>query len=93
MHKFEIEVPADVMGGHYSNFTVVVHSNSEFILDFAAMLPGSPKAKVKSRIIMTPENAKRLLYMLQENIAHYEKKNGTIKISNNRGPIIGGGFA
>ena len=56
----------------YANLAIISHSTSEFVLDFAAVLPGVPKAKVKSRIILAPEHAKRLLLSLQENIARYE---------------------
>ena len=62
----EINLPEQVAEGHYSNLAIISHSTSEFILDFAAILPGLPKAKVKSRIILTPEHAKRLLMSLQD---------------------------
>jgi hypothetical protein len=71
-HGFDVELDAEVAQGHYSNLAIISHSPSEFILDFAAILPGIPKAKVKSRIILTPEHAKRLLISLQDNIARYE---------------------
>ncbi len=64
--------------GIYSNLVLISHSASEFILDFARMLPGIPKAKVYSRIIMTPQNAKSLLGVLQRNLETYEKKHGKI---------------
>ena len=67
-HGIDVELNADVAQGHYSNLAIISHSTSEFILDFAAMLPGLPKAQVKSRIILTPEHAKRLLMSLQENM-------------------------
>lgn len=77
----DIELDAEVAQGHYSNLAIISHSTSEFILDFAAILPGLPKAKVKSRIILTPEHAKRLLMSLQENIARYESNIGRISLS------------
>ena len=77
----DIELDAEVAQGHYSNLAIISHSTSEFIVDFAAILPGLPKAKVKSRIILTPEHAKRLLYSLQENISRYETNVGRIEIS------------
>ena len=91
--KFEIEIPAEVAGGQYSNISIIAHSASEFVLDFASILPGLPKAKVRSRVILNPENAKRHMLSLQENIARYEKHFGTIKASGNKGPMMGGGFA
>ena len=78
----DLELDAEVAQGHYSNLAIISHSTSEFILDFATMLPGFPKPKVKSRIILTPEHAKRLLLSLQENITRYESTCGTIKIHN-----------
>lgn len=71
-HGIDVELSAEVAQGHYSNLAIISHSTSEFIIDFAAILPGLPKANVKSRIILTPEHAKRLLLSLQENIARYE---------------------
>ena len=68
----DIDLREDIAEGHYSNLAIISHSTSEFILDFATILPGLNKAKVKSRIILTPEHAKRLLYSLQENITRYE---------------------
>lgn len=80
-HEIDIELNADVAEGHYSNLAIISHSTSEFIIDFAAILPGLPKAKVKSRIILTPEHAKRLLYSLEENISRYETNVGRIDIA------------
>lgn len=77
----DVELDAEVAQGHYSNLAIIAHSPSEFILDFAAMLPGMPKAKVKSRVILTPEHAKRLLMLLQENVARYESNMGRINLS------------
>ena len=84
-NKIEFEIDPAVAQGHYSNFVIIAHSPSEVILDFASMLPGMPKAKVGSRIILTPEHAKRLLHSLQENLANYEMKFGTIKANQNSG--------
>lgn len=91
--KMEIELPAEVAGGQYANLAIITHSRSEFIVDFAAVLPGLPKAKVKNRIILTPESAKRLLLSLQENVARYEKSVGPIRLGSNKNPMMGGGFA
>ena len=80
-NKIEVEIDPAVAQGHYSNFVVIAHSPSEVILDFASILPGMPKAKVGSRIILTPEHAKRLLLSLQENLHNYESKFGVIKVN------------
>jgi hypothetical protein len=78
----QIELPNDVAQGEYANFAIITHSPSEFIVDFARMLPGLPKAQVRSRVILAPEHAKRLLGALQENILRYEREFGPIKLSN-----------
>lgn len=79
--KIEIELTEDIAQGTYANLAIISHSPSEFILDFAALLPGVTKAKVRSRVILSPEHAKRLLYSLQDNIARYESKLGEITIT------------
>lgn len=89
--SMEVELDAEVAQGKYSNLAIITHSPSEFILDFAAVLPGIQKAKVKSRIILTPEHAKALMLSLQENISRYERNIGEIKPHKVRGPQ-GGGF-
>lgn len=76
----DIELEDSVAQGHYSNLAIISHSTSEFIIDFATVLPGVEKARVKSRIILTPEHAKRLLLSLQDNIVRYESSNGKIEI-------------
>lgn len=76
----DIELPEEVAQGNYSNLAIIAHSTSEFIIDFATMLPGLQKAKVKSRVILTPEHAKRLLMSLQDNITRYESAIGKIEI-------------
>ena len=78
-HQIDVELEEAVAQGTYANLAIISHSTSEFVLDFAAVLPGVPKAKVKSRII-APEHAKRLLLSLQENIARYEANVGRINI-------------
>ena len=75
----DLELDEITAQGHYSNLAIISHSATEFVVDFAAMLPGVPKAKVKSRIILTPEHAKRLLMSLQDNITRYESNMGQIK--------------
>ncbi|MCQ2350756.1 MAG: DUF3467 domain-containing protein [Paludibacteraceae bacterium] len=78
-NQLNIELPQDVADGVYANLAIIAHSPSEFILDFVRVVPNAPKAKVKSRIIMTPEHAKRLLNALQDNIGKYEQQYGQIK--------------
>ncbi len=80
--QFQIELSEGVAQGIYSNFTVITHSSSEVILDFVRVLPGVPKASVKSRVILAPEHAKRLMLALQENIRKYEAKYDTIQLYN-----------
>ena len=85
-----IEIGDKEWEGVYSNFVIITHSGSEFVLDFARMLPGAQKAKVFSRIIMTPQHAKALLGTLETNIKRFETDNGEIKLAPNdlsRGPI------
>ena len=76
----EIQLDEQVGQGHYSNLAIIAHSPSEFIIDFVTMLPGLPKARVRSRVVMTPEHAKRLLLSLQENITRYESTLGPINL-------------
>ena len=79
-NQLQIELPQEVAQGEYANFAIITHSSSDFIIDFARVLPGLPKAQVKSRVILAPEHAKRLLAALQENIVRYEREFGAIKI-------------
>src|SRR5476651_1057548 len=79
-HQLNIELSEEISEGIYSNLAIITHSNAEFVLDFIRIMPGTPKAKVKSRIIVTPEHAKRLLTALGDNIEKYEAVNGRIKI-------------
>ena len=79
-NQIQIELSEDVAQGTYSNLAIIAHSSSEFVVDFVRIVPGVPKAKVKSRIILTPEHAKRLLYALEENIRKYESIKGNIDI-------------
>ena len=78
--EFSIELRPEVAGGTYSNLAIITHSRSEFIMDFATMLPGLPKPTVNNRIIMTPEHAKRLFLALQENVTKYESQFGQINL-------------
>lgn len=78
--SLNIEVPEDISEGTYSNLAIISHSKAEFVIDFTRVLPGTPKAKVQSRIIMTPQHAKMFLRALNENIQKFESKNGEIKL-------------
>ena len=77
--EMNIELSEEIAEGVYSNLAIITHSNSEFIIDFVRMMPGVPKAKVKSRIILTPQHAKRLMKALKENIGKFENVHGNIK--------------
>lgn len=77
--EIKIELPAEVASGHYSNLAVIAHSAGEFYLDFIAVAPNMQQAKVQTRVIMTPENAKNLLFALRDNIAKYESVFGDIE--------------
>lgn len=91
--KIDINLPEDVALGVYSNLAVISHSSNEFILDFVAMLPGIKKGNVRSRVIMNPPNAKRLMKALTDNVAKYESQFGSIEDSqpSNLPPIIDSG--
>jgi hypothetical protein len=78
-NKLNIELSEEIAEGIYSNLAIISHSNSEFVIDFIKVMPGMPKAKVKSRILMTPEHAKRLLSALQDNINKFEANHGKVK--------------
>lgn|SRR5574344_1685455 len=82
--QLDIELKPEIAKGNYSNFAIITHSHSEFIIDFASMLPGIPKAEVESRIIMAPEHCKRLLNALIENISKYESQFGPISLDDGR---------
>jgi hypothetical protein len=79
--ELDLELSEDVAQGRYANLAVISHSSSEFVVDFAALMPGVPKARVHSRVILTPEHAKRLLMTLQDNITRYESNVGRIEIA------------
>lgn len=78
-NKLQIELPAEVAEGNYANLALITHSQAEFIVDFIRMMPGVEKARVKSRIILTPQHAKRLMRALAENIRKYEDMFGPIQ--------------
>lgn len=77
--QINIELDEKVAEGIYSNLAIINHSVSEFVLDFVSIMPGTPKSKVKSRIILTPQHAKRLVKALSENVKRFENAHGKIK--------------
>ncbi len=77
--QLNIELSDEIAQGTYANLAVITHSPSEFVLDFIRVMPGMPKAQVKSRVVVTPEHAKRLMKALQDNIKKFEAINGPIK--------------
>jgi len=88
-NQINIELKEEVAQGTYSNLAIITHSLSEFVLDFVRVMPGIPKAEVKSRVILTPEHAKRLLHALKDNVEKYEKMHGDIKnIDPHSGPVV-----
>ena len=80
-NQLQIELKPEVADGIYSNLAILTHSSSEFVADFVQMMPGMQKAQVRSRIIMAPEHAKRLLMALQDNVQKYEKQFGPIRLT------------
>ncbi len=99
--EFKIELPPEVASGHYANLAVITHGGAEFFMDFITVAPNMPQARVQSRIIMTPENAKNLLMALADNVKRYEATFGEItpKMPKNTAggeipnPFINGGNA
>jgi len=90
--KLNVELGEKEAEGIYSNFVLLSHSPSEFIIDFARVLPGAPKAKVFARIVMTPPNAKSLLETLQKNMTAFEEKHGAVKLPGRPDEGAGIGF-
>lgn len=84
--QINVELSEEMAEGVYSNLVMIAHSNSEFILDFIRLMPGVPKAKVKARIIVTPDHAKRLLEALKDNISKFEDAHGPIQNSGGDDP-------
>lgn len=78
-NQINIELSDEIAEGEYANLAMIAHSSSEFVVDFIRLMPGVPKARVKSRVILTPEHAKRLLTALADNISKYESHYGAIK--------------
>ncbi len=92
--QLSIEIKPETARGVYSNLALITHSPTEFIVDFVSNLPGYPKPEVVSRVIMTPETAKRLMLALQDNVSKYENQFGPVKFASDQNKItfpIGGG--
>jgi len=87
-NQLNIELSEEIAQGNYSNLAIITHSPSEFVVDFVLVMPGVPKANVKSRIILTPEHAKRLMLALQENVHKYETLHGPIQIHEGQGNMV-----
>ena len=78
-NQLNIEISEEVADGIYSNLAIITHSNSEFVVDFVRVMPGVPKAKVKARVLLTPQHAKRLMRALADNISKFEQVHGQIR--------------
>lgn len=78
-NQLNIEISEEMAEGEYANLAIITHSHAEFVIDFVNVMPGTPKSKVKSRIILTPQHAKRFMKALIENIERFEEVNGDIK--------------
>ena len=78
-NQLNIELSEEIAEGIYSNLAIISHSHSEFVVDFIRLMPNVPKAKVKARIVLTPQHAKRLLKALSDNVIKYENQYGTIQ--------------
>lgn len=78
--QINIELTEEIAQGTYSNLAIITHSSSEFVVDFVRIMPGTPKAQVKSRVVLTPEHAKRLMLALEDNVKKYEGQHGPIKV-------------
>jgi ribonuclease BN (tRNA processing enzyme) len=77
--QLNIEISEEVAEGNYSNLAIITHSHAEFVIDFVNVMPGTPKSKVKSRVILTPQHAKRFMKALTEYVNRFEQLNGKIQ--------------
>ena len=77
--QINIEISEEVSEGEYANLAIITHSHAEFVIDFVNVMPGTPKSKVKSRIILTPFHAKRFMKAMIENVQKFEAVNGTVQ--------------
>lgn len=81
--SLSLNLTPEIAAGNYANLAIISHSTAEFIIDFARVMPGQNQTPVTSRIVMTPEHAKRLLMALEDNVAKYEQQYGKITLHNN----------
>jgi hypothetical protein len=79
VNQLNIEISEEVAEGQYANLAIITHSHAEFVIDFVNVMPGTPKSRVKSRIILTPQHAKRFMKALTENVGRFEAANGKIQ--------------
>lgn len=86
-NQINIELPEEIAEGVYCNLAIISHTNTEFIVDFIKLLPGTQKAKVKSRVLLSPQHAKRLMKALGDNVNKFEAQNGAIKNNNDNNNI------
>jgi Protein of unknown function (DUF3467) len=77
--QLNIEISEEVSEGQYANLAIITHSHAEFVIDFVNVMPGTPKSKVKSRVILTPFHAKRFMKAIVDNVKKFEAVNGTIQ--------------
>jgi Protein of unknown function (DUF3467) len=78
-NQLNIEISEEIAEGVYANLAIITHSHAEFVVDFVNVMPGTPKSKVKSRLILTPQHAKRFMNALIDNVQKFEAANGPIK--------------
>jgi len=78
-NQLNIEISEEISEGTYANLAIITHSHAEFVIDFVNVMPGTPKSKVKSRLILTPQHAKRFMKALSENVVRFEAANGKIQ--------------
>jgi hypothetical protein len=90
--QISIELPEEIAEGEYCNFAIIAHSHEEFVIDFVRYTPGVPKAKVKSRVILSPAHAKRLVAALSENVKKFESEFGSIADAQFPGSVMPFGF-
>jgi Protein of unknown function (DUF3467) len=87
-NQLNIELSPEIAEGVYSNLAIISHSNSEFVVDFVRIMPNMPQAKVKSRVILTPQHAKRLMMAMIENVKKYEAQFGMIEEGTSQMPTM-----
>ncbi len=86
--RVQLQLDEDIAQGAYSNLVLINHTENEFLLDFAFVAPGAPRAKVRARIISSPKHTKRLLKALTKNIERYEERFGEIDAGEEEEPLV-----